>query len=137
MQMHHITCNDSCRLKAKDNHTPQELASVVGNLPKDLACLLLLLLLLLQAKCNGSCRMKAKDDHTPEELAIVVKNLPKDLATSCNIGLADFYPATSGKENAAKHIVEKFSSNLDASFLMCDDDNDMGKDFASCLDASF
>ena len=108
---------------------------VSRTLPKDLdSFLLLLLLLLLLAECNGSCRMKAKDNHTPEELADVVKNLPKDLATSYNIGLADFYPATSGKENAAKHIVEKFASNLDASFLMCDDDNDMGKQLASNLE---
>ena len=70
--------------------------------------------------------MKAKDNHTAEDVAEVVKNLPKDLASSYNIGLADFYPATSGKENAAQYIVERLGSKLDAAFLMRDDDNDMG-----------
>lgn len=71
-------------------------------------------------------RMKADKDKTPEDVLDVVKSLKPGLASSFNIGLADFYPATSGKENAAKHIVEKFNTNLSEAFLLCDDDNDMG-----------
>ena len=72
--------------------------------------------------------MKAKDGKTAEDVANVVKNLKPDLASSTNIGLADFYPATSGKEKAAQHIVErKFQSRLEEAFLLCDDDNDMGE----------
>ena len=56
-----------------------------------------------------------------------MKGLPESLASSYNIGLADFYPTTSGKQNAAAYIVEKLDSDLQASFLMCDDDNDMGR----------
>ena len=56
-----------------------------------------------------------------------MKNLKPGLTSSTNIGLADFYPATSGKENAAQHIVEKFKSRLEEAFLLCDDDNDMGE----------
>lgn len=56
-----------------------------------------------------------------------MKNLDPELTSSTNIGLADFYPATSGKEKAAQHIVEKFNSRLEEAFLLCDDDNDMGE----------
>lgn len=71
-------------------------------------------------------RMAAKNGKTPEDVANVVKNLQPGLASSFNIGLADFYPSTSGKEKAAQHIVNKFGSNLAEAFLLCDDDNDMG-----------
>ena len=74
-------------------------------------------------------RMKAKDGKTAAQLADVVKNLKPGLTSSTNIGLADFYPSTSGKENAAQHIVDKFNSRLEEAFLLCDDDNDMGKFF--------
>ena len=70
--------------------------------------------------------MAAKNGKTPEDVANVVKNLQPGLASSFNIGLADFYPSTSGKEKAAQHIVNKFGSNLAEAFLLCDDDNDMG-----------
>lgn len=72
-------------------------------------------------------RLKAKDGKTAEDVARIVENLKPDLASSTNIGLADFYPATSGKEKAAQHIVEKFQSRLEEAFLLCDDDNDMGE----------
>ena len=72
-------------------------------------------------------RLKAKDGKTPEDVANIVKNLDPELTSSTNIGLADFYPATSGKEKAAQHIVEKFNSRLEEAFLLCDDDNDMGE----------
>ncbi|DBB06799.1 hypothetical protein WJX82_001393 [Trebouxia sp. C0006] len=71
-------------------------------------------------------RLKAKDGKTPDDVLNVVKSLDPDLASSFNIGLADFYPSTSGKEKAAKHIVEHYNTNLSEAFLLCDDDNDMG-----------
>ena len=75
-------------------------------------------------------RLKAKDGKTPDDVLNVVKNLDPDLASSFNIGLADFYPSTSGKEKAAKHIVEHYNTNLSEAFLLCDDDNDMGEHLA-------
>ena len=72
-------------------------------------------------------RLRAKDGKTPEDVANIVKNLKPELTSSTNIGLADFYPATSGKEKAAQHIVEKFNSRLEEAFLLCDDDNDLGE----------
>ncbi len=76
-------------------------------------------------------RLKAKDGKTPEDVLNVVKNLDPDLASSFNIGLADFYPSTSGKEKAAQHIVEHYNTNLSEAFLLCDDDNDMGEHLAA------
>lgn len=71
------------------------------------------------------CRLKA-DNSKAADVEKLVKSLPPEIASSYNIGLADFYPATSGKQNAAAHIVQKLESDLQASFLLCDDDNDMG-----------
>jgi hypothetical protein len=39
------------------------------------------------------------------------------------VGHADFYPATSGKVGAAKHLVERFGTDIQACTFMCDDDN--------------
>ncbi len=71
--------------------------------------------------------MKANKGKTPDDVTNVVKNLQPGLTSSYNIGLADFYPSTSGKENAAQYIVDKFNTNLAEAFLLCDDDNDMGE----------
>lgn len=75
-------------------------------------------------------RLKAKDGKTPDDVLNVVKNLDPDLSSSFNIGLADFYPSTSGKEKAAQYIVDHYESNLSEAFLLCDDDNDMGEGLA-------
>ena len=74
-----------------------------------------------------TCRVKAKSGKTPDDIANVVKSLPPGLISSYNTGKADFYPSTSGKQNAAQHIVDKFGSSLEEAFLLCDDDNDMGE----------
>ena len=81
------------------------------------------------AALHGDCRLKAHESKAGE-VQQLVQTLPPDLASSYNIGLADFYPATSGKQNAASYIVDKLQSDLQSSFLLCDDDNDMGE--ASC-----
>ena len=77
-------------------------------------------------------RLKAKDGKTPEDVDNIVKNLKPGLTSSTNIGLADFYPSTSGKEKAAQYVVDKFGSRLEEAFLMCDDDNDMGELLHMC-----
>ena len=87
--------------------------------------------------CQLLCRLKA-DNSKAADVEKLVQSLPAELASSYNIGLADFYPATSGKQNAAAYIVEKLDSDLQASFLLCDDDNDMGRlpDMSYLHDAS-
>ncbi|KAL3148732.1 hypothetical protein ABBQ38_014143 [Trebouxia sp. C0009 RCD-2024] len=70
-------------------------------------------------------RVKANSGKTPDDIANVVNSLQPGLTSSYNIGKADFYPVTSGKRNAAQHIVDGFGSNMTDAFLLCDDDNDM------------
>lgn len=49
----------------------------------------------------------------------------KGLATSFNLGKADFYPAGSGKANAAKHVLEELGLEREEAAAMFDDDNDL------------
>lgn len=49
----------------------------------------------------------------------------KSLATSFNLGKADFYPAKSGKANAAKHVLEELGVGKEEAAAMFDDDNDL------------
>lgn len=49
----------------------------------------------------------------------------RGLATSFNLGKADFYPAGSGKANAAKHVLEELGLRREEATAMFDDDNDL------------
>ncbi len=41
-------------------------------------------------------------------------------------GTADFYPTTSGKENAARYLMARFCiEDTSKSAFLCDDDNDL------------
>eukprot|EP00983_Pelagomonas_calceolata_P038482 1136807-Pelagomonas_calceolata.AAC.4 len=39
------------------------------------------------------------------------------------VGHADFYPASSGKVGAARHLIQRFGTSFDLATFMCDDDN--------------
>ena len=52
--------------------------------------------------------------------------VPEGLAYAYNLGHVDVFPATSGKENAARYLMERFDASPASSFLLCDDDNDLG-----------
>eukprot|EP00891_Asterochloris_glomerata_P008333 jgi/Astpho2/8333/fgenesh1_pm.00122_%23_16_t len=71
-------------------------------------------------------RIKVRDPHSQDDLEKLLQSLPEELATSYNLGLADVYPAISGKHNAAKHLLEVFKASADSAVLMADDDNDLG-----------
>eukprot|EP00177_Eucheuma_denticulatum_P005018 GFKZ01009140.1.p1 GENE.GFKZ01009140.1~~GFKZ01009140.1.p1 ORF type:complete len:315 (-),score=46.53 GFKZ01009140.1:488-1432(-) len=49
----------------------------------------------------------------------------RGLASSFNLGKADFYPAGSGKANAASHILHLLSIPKEQGVAMFDDDNDL------------
>lgn len=51
--------------------------------------------------------------------------IPRGLASSYNLGKADIYPATSGKANAAKHIVDILNIDRTNTVAIFDDDNDL------------
>ncbi|KAI8476919.1 MAG: hypothetical protein J3K34DRAFT_381927 [Monoraphidium minutum] len=61
----------------------------------------------------------------PEQTAALQAALGPELATACNLGSADVFPATSGKDKAALHLMQRWGVQpLDCVF-MCDDDNDL------------
>lgn len=74
-----------------------------------------------------SFRVKSTSDagHGSTELAEVLRKLPEGLTSSFNLGAADIYPATSGKEKAALQLLAHYNISPDKSFCMCDDDNDL------------
>ncbi|KAL4452622.1 hypothetical protein ABPG75_008284 [Micractinium tetrahymenae] len=62
----------------------------------------------------------------PEAVAAALQGLPPGLATALNLGAADVFPATSGKENAARYLMQRFGAEPAECNFMCDDDNDLG-----------
>ena len=56
-------------------------------------------------------------------------DLPEQLTSSFNLGVADVYPASSGKAAAALHLMQMLDARPEQCCLLCDDDNDLG---ASC-----
>ncbi|KAK9813115.1 hypothetical protein WJX72_009286 [[Myrmecia] bisecta] len=71
-------------------------------------------------------RFKSSPDKTDADLQTVLDNLPAGLASSRNLGAADVYPVSSGKEKVAMYLLEKFNASLETALFMCDDDNDLG-----------
>ena len=55
----------------------------------------------------------------------MILNLPSQLTSSFNLGSADFYPSTSGKDKAAQYLMSKFGFSKEESISMGDDDNDL------------
>ncbi|GBF88185.1 hypothetical protein Rsub_00897 [Raphidocelis subcapitata] len=60
-----------------------------------------------------------------EETAAAIAARPPGLAASFNLGVADFYPAASGKEGAAAHLLARWGGAARAAAHLCDDDNDL------------
>ena len=72
-----------------------------------------------------------------EDMLDTVKNtVPEGLTYAFNLGHVDVFPVTSGKENAAKYIMERFDASPASSFLLCDDDNDLGASSAAMAPGS-
>lgn len=59
------------------------------------------------------------------QMAAVIAHRPTDLSCTENLGVMDFYPAASGKEGAAQHLMRKWGVNPAATAFLCDDDNDL------------
>lgn len=47
------------------------------------------------------------------------------LTSTVNLGMADIYPATSGKARVAEYLAEYYGVPLAKSAFLCDDDNDV------------
>lgn len=70
--------------------------------------------------------IKKSNGKTDADLSKIIQNLPSDISCSFNLGQADFYPSTSGKDKAAQYLMQKFSMTRSQSVSMGDDDNDLG-----------
>ena len=70
--------------------------------------------------------VKKSQGKTEADLRLVIDALPTNLACSFNLGSADFYPATSGKDKAAKYLMKALGQfDKDSTVSMGDDDNDL------------
>jgi len=58
--------------------------------------------------CGG--RLQIPEGKTEAELTEALLTLPDGLAHSRNLHAADVYPATSGKDNAARHLMQRFDA---------------------------
>lgn len=73
-----------------------------------------------------ACRLKVYGKKTIDDVHNALASLPEGITAAFNLGHADVFPGTSGKENAAKYLMSKFDADPSSSFLLCDDDNDIG-----------
>eukprot|EP00438_Fugacium_kawagutii_P021610 Skav212194 [mRNA] locus=scaffold754:597444:598430:- [translate_table: standard] len=69
--------------------------------------------------------LKKSKGKTAADLEKVVSSLPSQLASSFNLGMADIYPSSSGKDKAAEYLMAKFGFAREDSISMGDDDNDL------------
>ena len=72
-------------------------------------------------------RLKVYGKKTIDDVHKALAGLPEGITAAFNLGHADVFPSTSGKENAAKYLMSKFDADPSSSFLLCDDDNDIGE----------
>jgi len=64
-------------------------------------------------------------DKTEQDLDRVLSSLPPCLSSSRNLGCADIFPATSGKEAVGRHVAATLGVDLRNCCFLCDDDNDL------------
>ncbi|GAB4814732.1 hypothetical protein N2152v2_001778 [Parachlorella kessleri] len=76
-------------------------------------------------------RVKRRSGQTDADLAALQQRAPPGVTSAGNLGALDFFPATTGKENAAEYVMQHFGVAPGDSVLMCDDDNDLG--LAACV----
>ncbi|GLC33935.1 hypothetical protein PLESTB_000819800 [Pleodorina starrii] len=72
-----------------------------------------------------SFRVHARGGKTMEQLRELAASRPEGLSCSFNLGAADFYPSTSGKVMAARHLMARLGAAAKDCCFLCDDDNDL------------
>ena len=85
--------------------------------------------------CPVLFRVKQPSNQTATDLAALQQRAPQGVTSAGNLGALDFFPATSGKENAARYLMQHFAVVPEDSVLMCDDDNDLG--LAACVSKAY
>ena len=72
-----------------------------------------------------SFRLPHRAGKTEADLDAALARLPPTLTHSRNLGCADVYPVTSGKEAVGAYVAEKLGIGLASAAFLCDDDNDL------------
>jgi 3-deoxy-D-manno-octulosonate 8-phosphate phosphatase KdsC-like HAD superfamily phosphatase len=70
-------------------------------------------------------RLKQTPNRDLQEVAATISARPSELDCSFNLGVADFYPTTSGKEKVAEYLMGKYGVKAEDACFLCDDDNDL------------
>lgn len=79
----------------------------------------------LDTTSYATCFRAAPGSSTADALAKALAALPEGLTSTFNLGQADVYPSTSGKEAAGRYLVERFGGSVAEAAFLCDDDNDV------------
>ncbi len=74
-----------------------------------------------------------RDERRLSHMSYVVTDVDGDHNSGCSqpclvlrrAGQADVYPATSGKEQAARYLIQQLGADTANCSLLCDDDNDL------------
>jgi len=70
-------------------------------------------------------RLKKTPNKTAADLESAIARRPAGIASSFNIGVADFYPDSSGKHMSAAYLMRRWGVPASSCVLLCDDDNDL------------
>lgn len=71
------------------------------------------------------CRLMKTPGKSESDMQAVIARRPTSLSCTLNLGVVDFYPAISGKEGAARHLMAKWGVGPAHTGFLCDDDNDL------------
>lgn len=80
---------------------------------------------LLALRALYSHRLTKTPGRTQADIDKVVASRPSCLSSTVNLGVVDFYPAASGKEGAAQHLMRRWGVPAQRTAFLCDDDNDL------------
>lgn len=70
-------------------------------------------------------RVRPGPNRSAEQLDEVIAQAPAGIKCTYNLGVADFYPESSGKATAAQYLMKRFGAAAKDCVFLCDDDNDM------------
>ncbi len=74
---------------------------------------------------GGKCGRGNGSGKTERDLDLALRSLPPCLSSSRNLGCADVFPSTSGKEAVGRHAAAALGVPLSDCAFLCDDDNDL------------
>jgi hypothetical protein len=76
-------------------------------------------------RCWRLHRLLRTEGKTQEQLQALIDARPPELSCTWNLGVADFYPSTSGKAAVARYLMQRHGAAAADCVFLCDDDNDL------------